>query len=170
MVGYATFYTMAPVFSLVLDEDVGRHIVFMYPELYKDLQKGRVLSYKTFFIWVFKSVYQGGVIMLMTIVLFESAFINIVAITYTVLILTELLNVALEVYTWHAYMVYCEIMSIAVYFGSMFLLKSYFDVNFILTWGFCWRVVLITSVSCFPVYIAKYIHKHYNPPSYLKVR
>eukprot|EP00002_Diphylleia_rotans_P019556 TRINITY_DN3778_c0_g2_i9.p1 TRINITY_DN3778_c0_g2~~TRINITY_DN3778_c0_g2_i9.p1 ORF type:complete len:1276 (+),score=258.10 TRINITY_DN3778_c0_g2_i9:70-3897(+) len=39
MVGYATFYTMAPVFSLVLDEDVGRHIVFMYPELYKDLQK-----------------------------------------------------------------------------------------------------------------------------------
>lgn len=39
MVGYATIYTMAPVFSLVLDEDVSEDIAFRYPELYLDLQK-----------------------------------------------------------------------------------------------------------------------------------
>ena len=32
-------YTMAPVFSLVLDEDVSADIALMYPELYRDLMK-----------------------------------------------------------------------------------------------------------------------------------
>lgn len=37
--GYATIYTNAPVFSLVLDQDVSEEIAMMYPELYKDLTK-----------------------------------------------------------------------------------------------------------------------------------
>lgn len=36
---YNTFYTMLPVFSLVLDKDVKDEIALMYPELYKDLMK-----------------------------------------------------------------------------------------------------------------------------------
>jgi phospholipid-translocating ATPase len=39
MVGYATAYTMAPVFSLVLDRDVSRENALLYPELYKELTK-----------------------------------------------------------------------------------------------------------------------------------
>lgn len=39
IVGYATVYTNAPVFSLVLDQDVSEEIAMMYPELYKDLTK-----------------------------------------------------------------------------------------------------------------------------------
>ena len=95
---YGTVYTMFPVSSLVLDEDVPADIALIYPELYKDLSKvgnkyrstllfyvslsdilwqflstkevfkyvcsfyssqGRSLSYKTFFIWVLISIYQG---------------------------------------------------------------------------------------------------------------
>ncbi|RUP49591.1 HAD-like domain-containing protein [Jimgerdemannia flammicorona] len=44
MVGYATLYTMAPVFSLVLDQDVNEDIALLYPELYKDLTKVRHLD------------------------------------------------------------------------------------------------------------------------------
>lgn len=58
-VGYATLYTMAPVFSLVLDRDVNEDLALLYPELYKELTKGRSLSYKTFFMWLMISVYQG---------------------------------------------------------------------------------------------------------------
>jgi phospholipid-translocating ATPase len=72
-VGYATIYTMAPVFSLVLDRDLNEDLALLYPELYKDLtkvslskfgnvkadQQGRSLSYKTFFTWLAISVYQG---------------------------------------------------------------------------------------------------------------
>jgi hypothetical protein len=39
MVGYATVYTMFPVFSLVVDYDVADSIVMLYPELYNDLTK-----------------------------------------------------------------------------------------------------------------------------------
>ena len=59
MVGYATVYTMFPVFSLVLDIDIPGKIALTYPELYKDLAKGRSLSYKTFFTWCLISIYQG---------------------------------------------------------------------------------------------------------------
>ena len=59
MVGYATIYTMAPVFSLVLDRDVNEDVALLYPELYKELVKGRSLSFKTFFMWLMISVYQG---------------------------------------------------------------------------------------------------------------
>ena len=41
MAGYATVYTMAPVFSLVLDRDVSEDLALLYPELYKELVKVR---------------------------------------------------------------------------------------------------------------------------------
>lgn len=44
MVGYATIYTMAPVFSLVLDRDVNEDLALLYPELYKELTKVSVAS------------------------------------------------------------------------------------------------------------------------------
>jgi len=59
LVGYASIYTMAPVFSLVLDRDVDERLANLYPELYKELTEGRSLSYRTFFVWVLVSIYQG---------------------------------------------------------------------------------------------------------------
>ena len=114
MVGYATLFTQLPVFSLVLDRDVQGKTAMMYPELYKELTKGRSLSYKTFFIWVLVSIYQGselkklenhfrmgyfsgGVIMFGALLLFEEDFLHIVAISFTALILTELTMVALTI-------------------------------------------------------------------------
>lgn len=41
VVRYATLYTMFPVFSLVLDQDVKPEMAMLYPELYKDLTKVR---------------------------------------------------------------------------------------------------------------------------------
>ena len=51
---------MLPVFSLVLDKDISGKTALTFPELYKDLSKGRSLSYKTFFMWVLISIYQGN--------------------------------------------------------------------------------------------------------------
>ena len=41
---YSTVYTMAPVFSLVLDEDVSPDVALTYPELYKDLMKVKLID------------------------------------------------------------------------------------------------------------------------------
>ena len=168
-VGYATFYTMLPVFSLVLDVDVDEQKVFLYPELYRELQKGRPLSYKTFYIWLFQSVYQGGIIMILVLMLFEAKFLNIVAITFSALIASELLNVALEIHTWHRLMVAAEIGSVLVYIASLFLLPEYFDLTFIFSWAFTWKVAFITTVSCLPPAVVKYLHGKYNPSAQSKV-
>lgn len=126
MVGYATVYTMFPVFSLVLDQDINAGIALKYPELYKELSKGRSLSYKTFFIWVLISIYQGGIIMYGALILFEDEFIHIVAISFSSLILTELIMVALTIRTWHRLMVIAEIFSLALYIISLGVLRDYF--------------------------------------------
>jgi len=172
IVGYSTLYTMFPVFSLVMDEDVSKEIAFRFPELYSELQQGRALSYKTFFIWVFTSVYQGGAIMLTTFFLFDNNLLNIVAITFTALILTELLNVAYEVHTWNRYMIISEVVSVLVYFISMAILSLinyYFDTSFLLSWDFAWKVVVVTMVSCLPLYLFRFIRRRIDPPSYLKL-
>ncbi|KAK1337545.1 hypothetical protein QTO34_002177 [Cnephaeus nilssonii] len=126
MVGYATIYTMFPVFSLVLDQDVKPDMAMLYPELYKDLTKGRSLSFKTFLVWVLISIYQGGILMYGALVLFESEFVHVVAISFTALILTELLMVALTIRTWHWLMVVAEFLSLGCYVASLAFLNEYF--------------------------------------------
>ncbi|MEQ2193672.1 hypothetical protein XENOCAPTIV_009105, partial [Xenoophorus captivus] len=178
---YATIYTMFPVFSLVLDQDVKPEMALLYPELYKDLTKvpahgltvhsaalllvsftedvsvfqGRSLSFKTFLIWVLISIYQGpfklltifyllslappgGILMYGALVLFESEFVHVVAISFTALILTELLMVALTVRTWHWLMVVAEFFSLGCYLASLAFLNEYFG-----TCPSSWRVLLL---------------------------
>lgn len=169
VVGYATLYTMFPVFSLVLDQDVPPIIAMTYPEIYKHLAKGRSMSYKTFFIWVLISLYQGGVIMYLAFVLFEDDFIHIVAISFTSLVLTELLMVALTIQTWHRYMVFAELLSFSTYLLSLVIFKDSFDAEFITTVSFLWKVGLITLISCFPLYILKILRKKFAPSDYSKL-
>ncbi|SPP85755.1 probable phospholipid-transporting ATPase IIA isoform X1 [Drosophila guanche] len=169
MVGYSTLYTMFPVFSLVLDQDITSETAVTYPELYKDLSKGRSLSYKTFFIWVLISIYQGGVIMYGALILFVDEFIHIVAISFSALIMTELIMVALTVRTWHRLMVLAELFSLALYLISLAVLHEYFDWEFIWSYDFFLKVSLITVVSCLPLYIIKFLRKKCSPPSYLKL-
>jgi phospholipid-translocating ATPase len=57
LLGYATVYTMFPVFSIIFDEDVDMNIALKFPPLYRSLQKGRDLNGKTFMIWVWKSIF-----------------------------------------------------------------------------------------------------------------
>ena len=64
--------------------------------------------------------------MLLSLLLFESEFLHIVAISYTALVINELIMVALEITTWHTYMVLSELGTAVVYFGSMAILPAYF--------------------------------------------
>ncbi|KAJ1562500.1 putative aminophospholipid-translocase [Cladochytrium tenue] len=170
LVGYATIYTMAPVFSLVLDKDLTEETALLYPELYKELRKGRSLSYRTFFTWLLISIYQGGAIMILSLWLFESDFVNIVSISFTALVFNELLMVALEITTWHPLMIWSEIITLAVYLSSMSLLKTDFDMAFIMTWTFVWKVAIITSVSSLPLYLIKYLRSLHSPAIYRKLQ
>jgi len=187
LVGYATVYTMAPVFSLVLDRDVDEGLANLYPELYRELTAGKSLSYRTFFVWVAISVYQGIVIQGGSEVLvpgyyMDSAsggadrgvnsvgFRRMVAVSYTALILNEILMVAIEVTTWHPVMIAAIVGTAGVYFGSLPALGGYFDLGYVLQGGFWWRVAAVAAASLVPVWAGKLIRRRVRPPSYRKVR
>jgi len=176
-VGYATIFTTGPVFSLVLDEDISQENALKYPELYKELQKRRHLSLKTFLIWTWKAIYQGGVIMLGAIFLFDKRLVHVVGISFTSLILTELVMVAVEVKRWHTIMIACEVLTLLVYAGSIFALSSptllgtsTFDLPFMLSVEFLWKVSAITAVSCVPVWVGKVFSQRLAPEKATKIR
>ncbi|KAI1170133.1 phospholipid-translocating P-type ATPase [Nemania sp. FL0916] len=170
LVGYATVYTAAPVLSLVLDKDVNENVANLYPELYKELTSGRSLSYRTFFVWVLVSIYQGSVIQGLSQLLTEVDGKRMVAVSYTVLVFNELLMVAIEITTWHLVMILCIIGTFFFYIGSIPFLGSYFDLEFVSTWSFLWRVLAISSISLIPPYAGKIIRRTMKPPSYRKVQ
>ena len=102
MLGYSTVFTSLPVFALVLDVDFDKKNINDFPLLYKQVQIGRALSYSRFLLWMWKSVYQGSVIILLSILFFpQDNFINIVAITFSSLVLVELLNIFSQIQTWN---------------------------------------------------------------------
>lgn len=176
MVGYATAYTMAPVFSLVLDRDVDEELANLYPELYKELTSGSSLSYRTFFVWVAVSIYQGGMIQGLSQLLTEVDGPKMVAVSFTVLVLNELVMVAMEVTTWHWVMVVSLVGTLLLYIGSIPFLgvdstgAGYFDLSFVASVGFVWRVAAILAVSVIPPYAGKIIRRTMKPPAYRKVQ
>ncbi|VUC24232.1 unnamed protein product [Clonostachys rosea] len=169
LVGYATVYTAAPVLSLVLDKDVDENLANLYPELYKELTSGRSLSYRTFFVWVLVSIYQGSVIQGLAQVL-NADQDKMVAVSYTVLILNELIMVAIEITTWHYIMILSIVGTFLFYVGSMPFLGAYYPLHFLITWGFIWRVLAIGAVSLIPPWAVKVIRRTMKPPSYRKVQ
>ena len=145
------------------------------------------------------------------LLLFRDEFIHVVSISFTALILTELIMVALTIRTWHWLMVLAEFLSLAIYILSLIILKDFFgkrffflfwimhpttykqfgvlsqkrtikmvhnlliltmffsDPEFLQTSEFIWKTIVITAVSCIPLYIIKFLRKRFNPPSYQKL-
>ncbi|KAL8694532.1 MAG: hypothetical protein Q9218_000863 [Villophora microphyllina] len=169
LVGYATVYTMAPVFSLVLDKDVDEGLANLYPELYKELTNGQSLSYRTFFVWVAVSIYQGSIIQGLSQILVGSVDSpQMVSVSFTVLIINELIMVASEIVTWHRIMVASLLGTMAIYVGSVPLLGGYFDLQYVWSWGFAWRVAAVSAISLIPPYSVKILRRTLKPPSYMK--
>ena len=170
LVGYATVYTMAPVFSLVLDKDVDEGLANLYPELYKELTTGRSLSYRTFFVWVAISIYQGGIIQGLSQILVNLDSNLMVSVSFTVLVINELIMVAFEIVTWHWIMAVSIVGTAAIYVGSVPFLGGYFDLGYVWSWGFAWRVAAISAISLIPPYCIKVLRRTLKPPSYRKVQ
>ena len=123
---YSTIYTSLPVFSLVLDEDVDRETCLKYPILYENLQAGRSLNIKTFLIWIWKSIYQAAIIMFLSIIFFNDSFLMIMSITFTTMILIEFLNVVQEVTVIKSTMILSIIVSLMIYFGTVYMMPTLF--------------------------------------------
>ena len=94
------------------------------------------------------------------LLLFESEFLHVVAITFTALLLTELLMVALTIRTWHVLMVVSEIVSLGIYIISIVFLPDVFG-------KYCSSVCYLDIMQSYMIlelmnYILTYIEKMIN--------
>ena len=190
IIGYVTMYTQLPIFSLVLDRDVDENLANLYPELYKELKTGKSLSYRSFFVWVAISTFQGFAIQFLAQLLTgkvtapnpdpnagsqggpaaDVADPTMAAVSFSVFVLNELLMAAMEVTTWHWIMGAAIIATFVMYAASVPFLSVYFDLEFVKSWGFVWRLLAITAVSVVPTYVGRMVRRCVKPPNYRKVR
>lgn len=187
LIAYATAYTQWPVFSFVLDTDVDERLAKLYPELYKELiTRGKqALSYRTTGIWFLVTVYQGLIIQLLSQLLVQKVSTKVdtgdgvmrpqpnpkmLAVSYTALILNELLMVAVSITSWHWIMATTIVLTAALYAASVPFLGAFFDLSYVWSWGWAWRLAAIVGISIVPVYVSKIAARTIRPPSYRKVR
>lgn len=169
LLGYTTYYTFLPVFSLVFDQDVeNEESVLKYPNLYRNLQKGRFFSAKTILIWTTQSLYQGMVVIFCTLVFFEDSFVNIVLINFSALICIEMLNLYSELKNPTRTIFLLVLMSLAIYASSVFLFRDYFNLGTI-SREFLLKILAITVVSWLPVHFIKCCAQKLDPSEAARV-
>ena len=85
------------------------------------------MNIKTFCVWLWKSIFQGTSILMLGLFMFRDSFANIVMITFTALILIEILNVYTQIHRLTFKMMLMQVASACVYFVSILVLHEYFD-------------------------------------------
>lgn len=168
MLGYTTVYTILPVFALIFDEDVDRKTAMSFPILYKNLQKGRELTTKTFYAWLWKSIYQAFVIVMMNIAFFEQPFIDFIATSFTALIFVELMNTLTETYNYTLIMLVSVVFSLLTYFLSYLLFDEYFTVTS-LNFTFFMKSFVIGLICHMPFVVFQRLGKQYAPTEEQKI-
>jgi phospholipid-translocating ATPase len=170
VLGYSTVYTSFPAISVLVDKDTHKKNVMSFPALYKALLRGRELSVKTFLWWVFKSIYQAGVIMIGSVYLFEdNLFLKIVSVTFSVLIFVEILNVYTEIKEFHWFMGLALIGTAVTYSLTLIFFKSILDVVFIFEPYIIWRIAVIALACWAPFFLLSKVKRKCFPEEYEKL-
>ena len=168
LMGYATVFTMFPVFAIVLNEDQYETDINEFPQLYKELLKSRAMNMRSFLQWVWVSFFQGGVMMALSLQLFGDEMFQIVSIAFTSLLTTELVIVATVVnfrILWRQrrlqfwLFMLAEVFSVASFFLAVMVLPSTFDKKFFFSGAFFSRVGIICAASIGPIFVLWLIGK-----------
>lgn len=86
VMGFNTVFTNLPVFALILDQDIPLKQALNYPILYDQVQNGKQMNLKMFLVWVWRSIFQGAMILVLSILLLSNTLLEMVTVTFTALI------------------------------------------------------------------------------------
>jgi len=106
--------------------------------------------------------------MAMAVYFFPDTFLRIVTITFTALILAEILNVYTELHKVQWATVVALVGTGVVYFLSIIFFKSYIDVDAI-NGDFIKSIIIMVAVSWLPLHIMKLVLKRYDPTDFEKI-
>lgn len=136
--------------------------------MYRQLQKGRELSIKSFLYWLMKSVFQAALIMICSVLFFENIYLKISTIAFSSLIIAELLNVYAEINKLHPVMVVSLFATLISYFFSLVFLKSILDVSYLAPHTMI-KIFGVTLSSWLPFYLYNSIRMRLWPEIHEKI-
>jgi phospholipid-translocating ATPase len=67
-------------------------------------------------------------------------------------------------------MIIAELATGLFFLATIPLLRDYFELSYVITWDFVWRVAVICAISLIPPWIVKAVRRRLKPPSYAKVQ
>mmetsp|Transcript_45666 Transcript_45666/g.52614 ORF Transcript_45666/g.52614 Transcript_45666/m.52614 type:complete len:110 (+) Transcript_45666:1-330(+) len=105
----------------------------------------------------------------MGVFLFSDSYLYVATITFTALIIVELLNVFTTIHKLHPLMAVSEAITIIVYISSMILFKDYLAVEYIATVPFAWKMLVIVMAAWVPLWIGHKIKDYVDPSEEQKV-
>ena len=168
--GYSTIFTSLPSIVVLVDQDVAKDNVLKFPTLYKILLKGRELNFKSFLILLFKSIFQAGVIMFGSFLVFpDKIYLKIVTVTFTALIYLEILNIYLDINTYHWFMWVSFSSTIVVYLLTILILNYYLDIYFIFKLNIFWKIPILSILAWAPFFIFTKLKKKFFPETIEKL-
>jgi phospholipid-translocating ATPase len=168
MLGYSTLYTMLPVFALIFDNDVDRHTALRYAILYSNLQKERELTTKTFFIWLWKSIYQAFIIVFLNLLLFDDPYRDFISTCFSTLIFVQFLNSFAETHTYNIVAMVSIGVSLLLYLFTFLFLRDYFGLS-TLSFYFFFKCFIVASVCYVPIYIVRRLINRFAPTEEFKI-
>ncbi|KAL0265749.1 UNVERIFIED_CONTAM: hypothetical protein PYX00_011464 [Menopon gallinae] len=169
LMGYSTVYTFGPIFCTVLSSDITKENALKYPELYQELVQERTLGFHAFFVWFFFSFYQGSFIMLGDIYYFENELFSIIALSFTSLVVNEILMVSLVVHAFNRFILASIVFSIFMFSISLVVLPAGI---LVLPSDKTMFFVKVLAINCGAITIS-FLYtiwkKYLRPPSYSKL-
>lgn len=113
--------------------------------------------------WLCKSIYQAFVIITITVLFFERSIINLVTITFSALIFTQILNVISEISKLNWIVAGSCISSLVMYLFCLLVLPDLLDVSKVLDGQFLSGVILTVLVAWLPLYLLNYFTAKFYP-------
>lgn len=108
-------------------------------------------------------------IILFAIVVFKDSYVNIVTITFTTLILIELLNVYTQINNMNMQTFLIMVATATTYFMSIILLKSYFETSY-MDKVFFMKVGVLALITWTPIHLIYYLAEWMDPSENQKLK
>ncbi len=113
-------YTFLPLFAFIRAEDISRKLVLKFPELYKELRKSNLLSFKKLFVLCLNSFFQASIIMLIFF-WFHTELFFLSILVFTTMIFNEQLMIIFTIERLNLEVFLFCALSLFLYFLSTFI-------------------------------------------------
>lgn len=170
LLGFATFFTMLPPFNYYINEDIDYKLVMQYPEVYRYTSSGRLISFKTFCLWLLASIVISFMIFvsLVCVLPWDVIYTEFVLVSFAALLINQLLLISFTSHRWSVLLVITLVGSYASFYIVQTIYPDIFPLSFLYSFSFTWSSLYIAFSAALPIYIGSLLVKHLSVPPVIK--